>query len=405
MATRCLQRLTVTSGRKRFGNVEMRVVVVAGDAGGAAAVSPVIAELKADGLAPVSLAYDAAGEVWHRSGIAFEAIPDDAGSVWVRDVLAAFRPASVLTGTSVNGRDLEKVFWREARTAGLPTAAVLDFQTNLEPRFVRSTGGGLQFPDRIAVMDSRARFSLIVLGADPDAVEVTGQPAFDGLAEMRDVYGAHERALTRASLGASDDEILIVFVSQPLAAVYSSPVLGLPSSLGYEEIGALRDVRESLAAIASSGCAVRLAIRLHPREDPTAIRALLADQPLPRGCHVTETIVSGGYPREHVLAADVVVGMMSILLAEACWLGRPTVSYQPGLIGRDPLAVNEAGMTVPAYRRSELAAALRPLVLSPGARWERERFLAGMAPCAGAARNVADLVWAMTDVVPEVAAA
>ena len=41
-----------------------------------------------------------------------------------------------------------------------------------------------------------------------------------------------------------------------------------------------------------------------------------------------------------IAAADLVVGMYTVALIESCMLGKPTISLQPGLIGKDYLTSN-----------------------------------------------------------------
>ena len=104
-----------------------RIVAVAGDPGGAAAIAPVIEALRRAGRLVIALAYRQAAQVWKGQGLAFDDVPETTDVKEARRILRSSPTAGLLTATSVNGVDLEKHFIAAARHDRVPSVAVLDF--------------------------------------------------------------------------------------------------------------------------------------------------------------------------------------------------------------------------------------------------------------------------------------
>jgi hypothetical protein len=333
------------------------VVAVCGDAGGANAVAPVLEALRADGrLAVEALAYGQAESLWAKRALSFTALsPETTPS----DISALLRRPDVvllITGTSANGVDLEKRFIAAARDCGLPSLAVLDFWSNYRARF--SDGDTLLrcVPDRIAVMDAWARDEMIAVGFDSSRLIVTGQPAFDDIATWRSGFAPARRAGIRASLGVGPSGLLVVFASQPLSRLYGTERTS-PRHPGYDEHLVLGAVTHALDRIASRAARdVVLAIRPHPSESPDAFASVRSES--------VRTIVSReGEARDLIISADLVVGMTTALLVEACYLGCVTVSLQPDLRQPDVLPTNRLGLSRGVYRYDEIEPVLEQMLL------------------------------------------
>jgi hypothetical protein len=70
------------------------------------------------------------------------------------------------------------------------------------------------------------------------------------------------------------------------------------------------------------------------------------------------------------MAADLVVGMTTVLLVEACLLGSIVLSLQPGLRLPEALPTNRWGASRAVYRESEIAEAVASLLFDENAREE-----------------------------------
>lgn len=358
-----------------------RVVAVAGDPGGADAVGPVLAALRAAGRPVTALAYAQAGPVWARRGVPSEPLPP------TPDAAALLAGAgALLTATSCNGLDLEKPFRAAARRLGVPSVAVLDAWSNYVARFAGPDGRLDHLPDRVAVMDAQARDEMIAAGFDPGRVTVTGQPAFDDLAARRAAFDPARRAAARGRLGVGPDERLVLFASQPLAALCGSDP-SHPDYWGYTEQTVLALLTAALDRIVRRRrTTLTLVVRPHPREDAGTLRGLTA------GAARVVVDGGGGDGPEVALTADLVTGITSVLLVHACLLGCVVLSLQPGLRRGDVLPTNRAGRSRAAYRPDEIEPAVEALLFDPTARVDLANRARAAAPPGDAAGRVIRLL-------------
>jgi hypothetical protein len=337
-------------------------VAVAGDAGGANAVAPVVTALQTtEGYRVRGLAYRQARTVWARRGIVFEELSEATTTEDAAQLLREARTALLLTGTSVNGVDLEKRFLAAARLQAVPSLAVLDFWSNYALRFADQDGSLVLLPDRIAIMDEQAREEMSAEGFPANLLAITGQPAFDGLVTCRQQATPARRAAVRAALGVAPDEQMVLFASQPLAAFYGMDTRS-SAYPGYTERTVLDTLVPALERITRRrGRRVVLVIRPHPREDA-------ADLQRWRGQVLRIVLSEAGDGREVALASDLVTGMSSMLLVEACLMGCIVVSLQPGLRSADPLPTNRQGLSRALYQESEVEPVLEGLLFDQQAR-------------------------------------
>lgn len=354
----------------------MRVVAVAGDAGGARAVLPVIRALVRAGVSVECRAYAAATAVWRAAGLASA---DPRGS----DLAGV---DGLVLGTTVGPEQLEPEYVRSAADRGIRSVSIVDAWVSYRERFL-ARDGLVHWPDRIAVADDEMRDGVIAAGAPRDRVVVTGQPAFDDLAPLATPEGREAaRARVRAALGVAATELLVLFASQPLHQLHTV------AQLGFDDRAVLGDVIRALhRVLVDHGRTALLVVKLHPREmsDPPPGPEISGDG--------LRAIVLGNdriAPRELAAAADLVVGMSSILLVEACFVRTPALSYQPELRAADPLPTNRRGWSRAVTRRSDLEPAIAEELLDPASRQARQKVLANARVDGHAAGRVAKIVMA-----------
>jgi len=367
----------VVGALARRGGAALRVV--AGDAGGASALVPVLLRLAdVSDLSAAPLAYDRATGVWQARGIAFSRLSPAGTARDYAELLDGFD--LLLTATSANGIDLDRNMTAEARRRGLPSLAVLDYWSNYRRRF----GPPPQWPDRIAVMDDRAREEMVACGFDAERIMVTGQPALDEVRGWRGASAAAVRADLRRRVGVRSDDIMVLYASSPVGI---SVAAGEPASdPGYNTFSVLTLLIESLEELAGEMAGrLTLVVRPHPREDGVAFERF-------RDRSVTVLIEAGGHGRDWLLAADVVSGMTSMLLVEACHLGKPTVSVQPGLRSSDSLPTNRSELSLPVYRQEELLPTLRRVLLDSSERMRIAERLAAIQQQPSATDRVLDAI-------------
>jgi len=322
----------------------MRVAVVAGDAGGARAVLPVAQRLRTARVVAVDCyAYGPAVAIFVEAGL--RPIQPSA------DVLERLgRYDRLLVATSINADRWELRFTARARELGIPSIAVLDFWGQYLPRFTQAHT--VELPDRIAVMDSSARSEMIADGFAAPMLAVTGQPALDELGEYArpEVRISCRQELRRvAGLGEGGGPV-ILFASQPLSQLHD------PAVLGFHEKEVLADiVGAGNQLFGRPGQSATLVIKPHPRE---AGRPFALPQTSP-GFAIRLLNEADVTPRLAAAGADLVIGMNSMLLLEACLLGTRVISYQPGLRMPDVLPSNRMGWSRGVFRREELESAIQ----------------------------------------------
>jgi hypothetical protein len=365
------------------------VVAVAGDPGGAIAVAPVISRLRCLGRSVTALAYRQARSVWLDRGVSFGDLAEDTDAAAACRHLEGAEAALLVTGTSFNGVDLEKRFLAAARIRDIPSVTILDFWSNYRVRFADEQGRLAYLPDRIAVMDEYARGEMIADGFDEGRLVVTGQPAFDELAVVGKAGVRAARTTIRHRLGITEKEQLVLFASQPLAELYGEDA-GNPLYLGYTQRTVLRALVTALDSIVErNGKPITLLVRPHPREQAEHLQ-------LVSGQKIRVVVDSCGHRHEAALAADLVAGMNTVLLMEACLLGCVVASLQPNLRLPDALPTNRMGASLGVYRFEDIEPTLEKLLFDGRAREELVAHAARLGFEPDAAGRVVSLIDQLT---------
>jgi len=309
------------------------ILALAHQIGSGRAIAPVIRALRARGHNVVVAASGQAAEAFEREHIAFSEVDVGPESMLQRamEMIDSVGTAAILTGTSA-GVTFEKVVIEIAKHRGIQTISLLDHWSNYLARFEGPSGIDHYFPGSLAVMDETARRDLVEIGYAGNAIAVTGQPAFDGII----AFVTKNRAAIREQFGVRGDERLVVFASEPQRRDHGD-------SLGYDETDALRMLLDSIADLPDPK--PRVLIKPHPTESTDALASVAAAY-VPR-----PTIIGDADRWELALAADVVVGMTSLIRLESALLGTPAISLQPNLRGVDGFIGNRLGVVDAAYTR------------------------------------------------------
>jgi hypothetical protein len=365
-------------------------MAVAGDAGGAAAILPVLQALLSGGRHEVLvLAYRQAAALFERRGVPFRT-PGESFSRADADALLRDRRADLLfCGTSVNELELEKRLIDVANDQGVPSLAVLDYWSNYAARFSQDDGDLAHLPSRIAVMDESARNEMIAEGFAPGRLVITGQPAFDDLAAWRARFDDERRRAIRAAVAIEPDQILVAFFSQPLSQSLGTRKDGVaPSGFGYDETTILPRLIADLGRIAEQRrVGLVLTIRPHPREPAAWYETMASPSQFLRMLVTTE-----GESRELAMASNLVTGMTTVLLVEACYLGCLVVSLQSGLKGPDILPTNRLGLSRAVYRDDEIQATLEQMLFDDEVRQQFRSRLDSLRRDEGATQRVVALI-------------
>ena len=230
------------------------------------------------------------------------ALDDVSGTAGLPKLLQEIRPALLLTATSVNGLDWECHLLQAARQLGIHSLSLLDFWSNYTRRF--SLAEPLDaLPQRICVMDQRAVEEMVAEGFSRSMLLITGQPALDLAAQP----AAAEQLQAARTLWPQGDRRLL-FVSQPLSVLHGGDA-GCNQALGYNEHLVLSLVASVTEQLAGQGRRLSLRVLPHPRESAEAFSS-------------AGYMVAQGYAAKVLAqAADIVIGMNSMLLLEAAAAG------------------------------------------------------------------------------------
>ncbi len=380
-----------------------RVALAAHDAGGVRALFPVAEELQARGVIVQLIVAGPAERIWRDEAAALPAVvvPDEVSIEALCDCLGTFR-ADVLLGACGGYNRMEHTVRLAARRMDLPIVALLDSWLNYAERFEREEGGVVvqSRPDKVCAIDGWTREGLVAAGFDPASIFVTGHPDLEKTARHCQAGSPSEIQRRREAAGVAGDALLIVF--------FSDPFYDLPDLKFYTGPGALMHpdgrpifgytVRDILPAVLQELDAAMLAenescevlVRPHPWEHDAALRMVLAEARLER---VRVRMEKGSSAIDWIQAADVSMGMMSIVLLHAALSGKPSISVETGLreSGReDPCVSNNLGYTLGVFDRATLRAVCRSIARREWASLKPQpKYL---LPLDGAAARVADVV-------------
>jgi hypothetical protein len=347
-----------------------KILMFSRDPGGTNAVMQLVAPLRSRGNEVAVYGKDAALAIYRKFNMPCsdvrEAIPsgtqEETGE-FVRKVC----PDLILTGTSSEDYT-ERHLWVAAEKAGVASFAVLDQWTNYRLRLVPEgadpkTGDAMSMrlvlPSFFFIMDEFARKEMCALGIDRERLVVTGQPFFDYIRKTAEKFSKPEIEDVRRELTGGRGGIVFVFASQPIASLHRQN--GIPEDhWGYTEKTVLKSVMMCLEKLAAELAAeITLVIRLHPKDEANAYQDVVLT--------TSSNTVKLVYDRETdssllLKAADLIIGMFSMVLLEAAIMERPFVSVQIGLKRENPLIFDRMGLAHSIITEAELEKTLRGIL-------------------------------------------
>ena len=293
-------------------------------------------------------------------GLEVSAAPDDFSIMLQKNKLGA-----VLIGTSENPDAIAFSVIDQARALDIHTVGFVDGPANAQHRFRGRTENSLaHIPNSLLVSDHLARDVFIDLGMSAKAIHVVGHPNMDRVRDRKAELMHEGKAQVRARVfpGIPAASPLVLFAAEISNGLdlnefrrnQDYTLLGSGIYDGRTEI-CLEEVISVLHTCNDQPC---LALRLHPKNDPKTF--------VPFGDDI-DAINADGDPLEAVFAADIIIGMTSILLFEAAILGLPTISVTPRKLESAWLTSIGLGLTPQVCTREALQNALQNLVHTPSA--------------------------------------
>lgn len=332
-----------------------KILFFSRDPGGANAICPLVCHLREKYLTAV-YAKDMAVAVFGRERIEAKQVATKDYQQFV-SMIQNEKPDIVITGTSAD--DLcERYVWEIARTKNIPSIAILDHWCNYGIRFSRFALSEYEaysaeyshdfIPDKIAVMDDYAKIKLMEEKIPEERVAVTGQPHFEWIQDkMRGMPKQKKQ----------DGVMRILYVSEPYENVYGGRKNAV-KILGYSEKTIFEELLHSLKRLRNLlHEEFVLKVKLHPKEDRNAYVQYLSEPDWNITCEKRENLW------EFLPEADLVCGMVSMLLIESYLCGKNVLSIQIGKKGEQKFILDQLGAEVSAYNSKELDEKIKDAIL------------------------------------------
>ncbi len=340
----------------------MKTVLLAGNNPGATnPLIPVAKKLTAEGrVNVVVLGHGTAEQILRDAEVPFKTIKDfrltDVSGNSMELLLRHGKPDLVLVGTaSQEGKAndiIEQTLVQACKTAHTKSVAVLDAWLNYSQRFTdERTDNHLDcLPDKILVMDQVAKDDMLAEKFPVDKLVITGNPAFDVLAQTVREFSEQDRQRVRRYVGLPQSTLFFF-----AGSVFSS----LKDDFGYWDM----DILEVLAGMLKKFPNVGLAVGPHPRmkddhpQDLQRLKAFIEQF----GGNIK--LVEGIKSLPLAQAADLSIVSESSMGNTFVLMGLPCISLQPGLKKKpDPLLVSRKDIVPHAYDKATCQRVLEEVV-------------------------------------------
>ena len=293
---------------------------VANDPGSFNVLFPVIKEVFNTSLRFLCYIVEFGKEDLIRNSIPFKVLNESFNNSKIRRLLKDCQPSVVVTGNSWEHSYLGKTecrFIQEAEALQIYSICIPDFWSNYRRRFSISQGKTLDaLPNLICAIDASMGKALVDAGIPKDRILITGSPYFDRLININNLITQQGKSHFRTKFEFQDDEIIIVFLSQPIKEDFKE------GKFRFDEETILKDV---LRAVKSQKWfkKARVIWKPHPREENKNIKEQFSNSILA----FSEFNVGNIF--ELMAGADLIIGAFTMLLIESFLLNFPCVSYQP----------------------------------------------------------------------------
>ena len=345
-----------------------KILMFSRDPGGTNAIMPLVEPLQALENEVIVYGKDAALSIYRKQNIDCSDIcgTNPLGTQEeTNEFVRSTRPDLIVTGTSSEDFT-ERHLWQAAEREGIPSFAVLDQWTNYRLRFISEGDDPLNglatseliLPSFLFIMDEYARKEMCAMGIGREKFVVSGQPFFDHIRKTGDRLSTQEIENLRRQLTGSEDGLVLVFASQPIASIHRKNGMA-EDYWGYTEETVLKHVVTGLSKLTEELAAkVALVLRLHPKDEPNVYQNTLATLP-----NAIKVVVDRETDSSLLLkASDLIIGMFSMLLLEAAILERPFISVQIGLKRENPLILDRMGLVRSILTNQELEEKLRAIL-------------------------------------------
>jgi hypothetical protein len=247
----------------------------------------------------------------------------------VEDIFEEFKPDFVLTGTSYTSK-IELRFIQQSIELGIKSLAFVDHWTLIRKRF--DYDGNEIFPDKILLIDDRAKQIAIEQGIESSKILITGNPYHEWLKLWRPSI-TKEEFLNQAGIAKGNHKLLI-YAPDPLSNNDGVDKFGFDEILASQQIVQLfKDHNTQLKDWI-------VLVKAHPNQNREKLNIILSESPsfilLKEDIDTNSTIYF----------ADKIIGFFSSFLIEASIMGKGLIRFIPLSAKNDPLASMNIGQLV-----------------------------------------------------------
>jgi len=375
----------------------MKILATSWHPGGVNAIVPVIkALIDVRGMDVVTIGYQFSRAIFEKNNISFKKISHyGLTNVSVKSMEALLqteRPDLVLTGTSTQSEEnkdvIEQTITLAAKHLRIKSLAVLDFWANYAKRFSdKFTQENFKYlPDQIAIMDGIAREAMLKEGFDSKGLTITGNPFFDDLSAKAENFDEDQKRSLRETIGLNPECLIF----------YAGNAFGYEGiDVGFSDLDNIEIIAEAIRGLPLNDFDV--VIKLHPRtpaDDHMKI-VLYIDK------HPKMKLITDIDSQQIALASDLTVVAYSTIGIEMVYMGKPCISFQPGLKGDDQLIISERGFIPVGYTAEDCLRELEEAMFSEDHREAMLKQASGFKTDGKATERVMALIHKMLDVLKQ----
>ncbi|WP_111633082.1 hypothetical protein [Pedobacter cryoconitis] len=236
-------------------------------------------------------------------------------------IVDEFNPDLIFTGTSYTS-NIEQRFVSIAKQKGITCWSFVDHWTSISERF-RNSEGSLNLPDKVLVLDERARDIAINEGISIDKLLIIGNPYHSWLANWNSSLSRKDYF---EKIGVhNESKKIILFAPDPLSNVDGKMIYGFDEYSASEKIVKL--VEEAPKDLVKDWL---ILVKMHPNQKTASLMKIFSGNEnfklLPTDLDVNESIYF----------SIAVIGFFSSLLREADIMGKPIIRFLEACLTNDP---------------------------------------------------------------------
>lgn len=245
------------------------------------------------------------------------------------DFLKKLKFDLIFTGTSYTST-LELDFITFATQNEIPCWSFVDHWTNIRRRFINNIGE-LILPDKVWVIDERAKAIAILEGINQEKIVVSGNPYH---AIVKHWLPKITKSQFYEILKFTIDKKIITFAFDPISNIKGKNLFG------FDEISVLQELSDMSKDIMRDHPDWIFLIKPHPNQDVGKLLTVIDRIPLFK-------VVSDKLDANDIIFfSDIIIGFFSSFLLEAQIMSKVVMRVLPNDIVNDPFAEMNVGTTV-----------------------------------------------------------